>query len=192
MDRTRLSIAWLTLTLTAAAPFGCGSEVNTNQQAAGSASSSSGGGGSGGSGGGGGSGGAGGAEPGGTYSAHNLFTHVPRFVIFKADPVRDLCFRLTVEGLGSGGIGIETTDPWAVAQAEVTEHASDCVLENGYPKPAPSAVPAMSGTGTLTIEGSFPCSATIHAKITFDPPAGWVPAVESLDAEALPIDGGCG
>lgn len=192
MTRTNLSIACLFLAL--AAPLGCGSSVTDTQDAAASASASgSGGGGGAGAGGGGngGGGGAGGAEPGGTYSAHNLFTHVPRFVIFKADPARDLCFRLYIEA-GSSGLGFQATEPWVVARADVTEHASDCVLENGYPKPAPSAVSATSGAGTLTVKGDFPCETSIHGTISFDAQADWVPSVEPLDADALPVDGGCG
>jgi hypothetical protein len=105
--------------------------------------------------------------------------------------VRDVCFRLYVEG-GTTGLGIEATKPWSVARAEVTEHASDCVLENSYPKPAPSAVSAVSGAGKLIVADNFPCAVSIHATISFDAQADWVPSVEPLDVDELPVDGGCG
>jgi hypothetical protein len=125
--------------------------------------------------------------------ASNLFTHVPRFVVFKADPVHDRCVRLWIEQIAGGpALGIVATAPWSVNKAEVTEHASDCVLENGYPKQALGAAAAVTGTGTLKVEGGFPCAVTAHATITFDAQAPWVPKEESLDVEMLPVDGGCG
>lgn len=133
------------------------------------------------------------SPPSASYAAYNLFTHVPRFVILKSDPARDMCFRLWVEGIGGTGIGVETTEPWMLTHAEVTDHMSDCALDMGYPvQPAGNSAPAVSGTGTLTITGSFPCEVTIHATISFDTQVGgWVPATEPFDADALSVDGGC-
>ncbi len=128
------------------------------------------------------------------YSAFNLFTHVPRFVVFKADWSRNVCLRLVVEGLGGGGIGIQSPSGWGVAMTEITNRASDCVLVNGYPAPpGDAAVTAVSGSGTLTMKGTFPCEVSVHATLDF--PAGspaWVLPTESVDVDALPVDGGCG
>jgi len=133
-----------------------------------------------------------------TYSAHNMFTAVPRFVVFKTDPVRDICVRLIVEATGGwGGIGIQTTTGWAVSKAEITNHASDCTQINGYPAPPTDAlVSAKDGAGTLVIQnfnqGEIPCQIDLHAKLAF--PSGspdWVPLSEPLDTTALPVDGGC-
>lgn len=142
----------------------------------------------------GGTGGSGGGSSAGAYSASNLFTHVPRFIIFKADPERDVCFRLWVEGYIDSGIGIESPSPWAITQAEVTNHASDCALSNGYPIQPIDSAPAVSGTGSLTVDGTFPCSISLHGTISFSSDANksWIPAVEALDVDMLPVDGGCG
>lgn len=133
-------------------------------------------------------------QPDATYSAWNLFAHVPRFVVYKTDPARNLCFRLWMEPAGGGGLAIQVTAPWVVTHAEVTDHASDCALDTGrYPvQPVGSAERAISGTGTMNIQGSFPCEVTIHATVSFDAQAGWVPVTEPFDADAISVDGGCG
>lgn len=127
----------------------------------------------------------------GVYSAFNLLTHVPRFVLFKADPARDVCFRIWVEMIGPG-LPIEVTAPWSAGHAEVTKHASDCAVTNGYPVQPADSASAISGSGTLVVEGGFPCSVTFHGSLTFDPQESWIPVTEPLDVDALPVDGGCG
>lgn len=129
------------------------------------------------------------------YSAQDLFTNVPRFAIFKADPARDLCFRLIVEA-SSGGpqLGIITPGSWSVGMAEVTDHASDCALPNGGfpPPPVGASVKATSGTGKIDFPPSGPtCFVTIHASLSFPKGAPWVPAIEPLDADALKVGGAC-
>jgi hypothetical protein len=131
---------------------------------------------------------------GGTVSAVGLATDVPRFMIFKADPARDVCFRLMVEGFDNAGIGIMTPAGWSVGSAEVTDHASDCALTNGYPAPPQgSSAQATKGAGSITIDNPFfPCKVTIHATLSFDAQAPWVPLSEPLDADQLDVSGGCG
>jgi hypothetical protein len=183
----------------------CDAEVQDNTSTTTSGSSSGSGGaagnaGSGGMGGGGATGGAGGTggimdggSTGVEYFAYNLFTHVPRFVIFKVDNTRNLCFRIFVEGFSGGGIlGIDVTDPWAAAHAEVTNNVADCVMSMGFPPQPMSFANAVSGMGTIVVEGSFPCAVSIHSNITFDTAQPWVPMSEAFDADALPVDGGCG
>ena len=174
----------LTLGLLLAA---CSGEVN---QTSGSASGS---GGDGGNGGGSASGSASGG--GAAYSAANLFTHVPRFMIFKADPVRDVCFRFWMEGLGSPGpLGINVTMPWGLSKVEVTNHAIDCSVQNGFPMQPLDFADAVSGTGSIVITGGFPCDVSAHGSVSFtvDPTKPWIPATETFDVDALPVDGGCG
>ncbi|MDI1476218.1 hypothetical protein [Polyangium sp. y55x31] len=150
--------------------------------------------GSGGAGGAGGDGGSGGAGGGGgvEYSASNLFTHVPRFIVFKADPARNVCFRLFVEMGSTSTIAIEATAPWIVSHADVTNQASDCATPGGFPPQPMSSAPAVSGGGTLVVEGTFPCSISLHGALTFDAQAPWVPMTEPFDVDALPVEGGCG
>ena len=136
------------------------------------------------------------AGPTATYTAFPLATGVARYVIFKADTVRDVCVRIIVEGLDSGMYAISTPPGWWVGKAEITNHASDCELVNGTP-PAPkdTAVQASAASGALSDAkpppGPFPCQVSIHATLTFPAGPSWVPATESIDADALNVGGGC-
>lgn len=126
------------------------------------------------------------------YLAFNLFTHVPRFVIFKKDPTRNLCFRIWVEGfVGPGPLTIMVTDPWVVGRAEVTPDLNDCAMSMGFPLPPATYADAVGGMGTINIKGAFPCAVDVHATISFDTAQPWVPAMESFDVDALDVDGGC-
>ena len=169
----------------------------SSSSGAGGAGGSSGSGGNGASGGNGGMGTAGGPVDGGSGSAdyfgYNLFTHVPRFVIFKVDHTRNLCFRLWLEGFsGPGPLNIDVTDPWAASHAEVTNDVNDCVMTMGFPPQPATFANATAGMGTLMIPGGFPCAVDLHATITFDPVGPWVPTNEMFDVDALNVDGGCG
>lgn len=127
------------------------------------------------------------------YVAYNLFTHVPRFVVFKIDHTRNLCFRIWVEGfVGPGPLTIMVTDPFVVGRAEVTPDVNDCTMSMGFPMPPATYADAVSGMGTITIQGNFPCSVDVHATISYDPKAPWVPASEPFDVDMLNVDGGCG
>ncbi|MDI1451843.1 hypothetical protein [Polyangium sp. 6x1] len=194
--------------LIALALLACETEVtDTNHGAGGGAASGSSGGGAGGSGGeggaggGGGSGGAGGGGGGGAgggggggveYSAANLLTHVPRFIIFKADPTQNVCFRLFVEMGSMSPLAIEATAPWIISHADVTNQASDCATPGGSPPQPMSAAPAISGAGTLVVDGTFPCTISLHGTLSFDAQGPWVPMSEPFDVDALPVEGGCG
>lgn len=129
------------------------------------------------------------------YSAENLFTNVPRFAVFKADPARDLCFRLVLEADGGNSpLGIATPPGWTIGKAEVTDHASDCKLVNGGfpPPPLGTAVQATGGVGTIAFSPNFPpCDLTIHASLSFPKGAPWVPANEPLNVDLLEVSGIC-
>jgi hypothetical protein len=131
-------------------------------------------------------------NPGGGLTAANLFTGVPRFMIFKPIPAKDVCFRMWVEASGSPGIGITTTMGWTVTTAEVTAHASDCMLVNGAPPITMTSVQAVSGTGTLDIlSAGAACSVNIHATLFFKVGLPWVPASEPIDGDKVDVVGGC-
>jgi hypothetical protein len=129
------------------------------------------------------------------YSAQEIFTNLPRFAIFKADPARDVCFRLVVEMTGGGApLGIATPAGWTVGMAEVTDHASDCVSGNGgFPAPPlGAAVSAIGGAGKIDFAASGPqCSVTVHASLSFAKGAPFVPANEPLDVDLLLVNGAC-
>lgn len=130
------------------------------------------------------------------YSASEIFTDVPRFAIYKADPTRDVCFRIVVEGLSSDpSSGIATPVGWSTGLLEVTNHASDCVPgANGYPAPPiAAAVKATGSSGKIDFLGGgpSPCTVTIHASLTFPKTAPFVPMSESFDADNLFINGAC-
>ena len=129
------------------------------------------------------------------YSGQEIFTNVPRFALFKADPARDVCFRLVLEMTGGGPpLGIATPPGWTVGMAEVTDHASDCVGgNNGYPAPPiGKAVKATGGSGKIDFPPNGPhCTVIIHANLSFPPGAPFVPANEPLDADMLVVSGAC-
>jgi hypothetical protein len=197
-QRSRMSHVMLGVFTVALAlqSFACTGDVLDER----TSTSASGSGGAGGMAGAGGMGGTGGSiEPvdGGSngieYSANNLFTHVPRFMIFKADHTRNICIRVWVEGFsGMGAFNIDVTTPWAVNNVEVTNDVNDCALTNGFPPMPMSSANALSGLGTIVVEGAFPCSVSVHATLSFDPLEPWIPATEAFDVDGLPVDGGCG
>ena len=128
------------------------------------------------------------------YSGQEIFTNLPRFALFKADPARDVCFRLVLEMTGGGSLGIATPPGWTVGMAEVTDHASDCVgADNGYPgPPLGKAVKATGGGGKIDFPpNGASCFVTIHANLSFPKSAPFVPANEPLDADMLTISGAC-
>jgi hypothetical protein len=57
------------------------------------------------------------------------------------------------------------------------------------------STPAQSGTGTLDQQpaGFQPCTANLHATLTFPTGSPWAPPVDMLDVDNLAIQGGgCG
>jgi hypothetical protein len=129
------------------------------------------------------------------YSGQEIFTNLPRFALFKADPARNVCFRLVLEMVGDGApVGIAAPTGWTVGMAEVTDHASDCVGGNsGYPAPPIGlAVKATGGGGKIDFPPGGPhCTVIIHANLTFPVGAPFVPANEPLDADMLIVNGAC-
>ena len=130
------------------------------------------------------------------YSGVEIYTNLPRFAIFKADPAHDVCFRLVLEMAGLGGpLGITTPAGWTVGKAEVTDHASDCMggLAGGYPDPPiGKAVSATAGGGKIDFPINAPyCFVSIHANLSFPKGAPFVPANEPLDADMVAISGAC-
>jgi hypothetical protein len=127
------------------------------------------------------------------YEAVSLFTNVPRFAILKASPTRNLCFRVfVVLGSGTGLPGI-TGSGVIVESAVVTHDAADCQLPAGPPPmPAGATHPVVSGMGSVSmVQSTAGCTTTIHAKLVLSGQPPWAPPSEMLDADALPILGGC-
>lgn len=130
---------------------------------------------------------------GGTVTAVGLPTNAPRFMIFKTDPMRNLCFRMMLEGLNNPFIGISTPPGWSVALLEVTDHASDCALMNAFPVPPPagSAAEAVKASGSITFDNNnFPSKISVHVVVGFDAQAPWTPPFEAIDADMLAVTGG--
>ncbi|MFT3773609.1 MAG: hypothetical protein QM820_50180 [Minicystis sp.] len=119
-----------------------------------------------------------------SYRAVNVFTNVPRFVILKSSPSRNLCFRLMVEPNPNG---------WHVTVAQATNDLNDCAIGPGSP-PSPMGDQALGSpsSGMVTVMGyEVGCIASIHQKMTFPNNPDWAPPAEAFDADALGIEGGC-
>jgi hypothetical protein len=126
------------------------------------------------------------------YSAYDLVTNLPRYVVFKVEPAADRCIQLMVSASGGPGIGIQTPTGWTVDQALVSAHASDCALDaSGYPIVPMMSSPAQMGSGTLTHQptGFQPCTVSVHATLTFAPGLAGVPTTDALDVDNLAIQG---
>jgi hypothetical protein len=135
------------------------------------------------------------SSSGAVYSAFNLVTNLPRYVVFKREPALDRCVQLMVSMTAGPGIGIQTTMGWSVDQALITPHASDCALDaSGYPIVTMMSVTASGATGTLVQQpaGFQPCTVSVHASLMF-PSGSWAPPSDALDVDGLKIQGpgGC-
>lgn len=135
------------------------------------------------------------AVAGAEYSLHVLPTDAPRFVLFKSDPFRDLCFQVMVVGFGGPGpFMVDVTPPWQIESILVTNHASDCELNlGGFPDPPQNqSASAKAAEGTLEIDQpDLPCGATASAKLYFDPTAPWIPDIEPFDSGYLSAGSPC-
>ncbi|MEP7122106.1 MAG: hypothetical protein ABJE95_14400 [Byssovorax sp.] len=133
--------------------------------------------------------------PAGTYSGQEIFTNLPRFALFKADPARDVCFRFVLEMTGGGPqLAISTPPGWSLGLAEVTNHASDCAIGNsGFINPPIGAsVQASGGTGKIDFPSNGPhCTALLHATLEFPQGTAFAPASEPFDADMVVINGAC-
>jgi hypothetical protein len=173
----------------------CGGEVIQDNPSALETSGTSGTSGVTGSGGTGGMGGAGGATStsgGGVVTAAWLSTDVPRFVIFKADAERSLCFQLVAAGYSDPRSGVATPPGWSVERMNVSAVVSDCSVINGFPgMPESKVVMATGGAGSILVdEVDFPCAVTVHVKLTFDAAEAWAPSSEPIDADKVALLGG--
>jgi hypothetical protein len=139
----------------------------------------------------------GGAPDNGKYSARNLYTGVPRFAVFKADEVRDICVRIILQASNDVSSGLVSPEGWAISKAEVTDHASDCLPgPNSWPEPPVGAsADATGGTGSMTLSypngPPMPCLVTVHGTLEFAPGAPSLPTSEPLDADNVEVVGGC-
>ena len=132
-----------------------------------------------------------------SYAAYNLFTGAPRFAIFKADGERELCVRVVfLWSAGEGTLALD--DALTEVSASVTDRASDCSPGEGGAPPSLEAqgIPAESLAGTVTVErtttgGADRWTVSIDGTIGFAADEAWVPATETVEAEALEIVGGC-
>lgn len=137
-------------------------------------------------------GGDGGAPPeAAIYSAESLATGVPRFVVNKAVPARDVCVTLVVEAFGSPGMyELTANEGWAVNNIVVSQDASQCDGAN-WPG-SPDDVIATAATGTLVADAAnVVCMVSVHAVIQFPPDAPWVELEETFDVDDLDVVGGC-
>lgn len=125
------------------------------------------------------------------YSAENLATGLPRFVVNKAVPARDICVTLVVEALGGlGNYDLTCNEGWTIGNIFVTQDASQC--DGGNWPGSPDSVIASAAIGTLMADAAnVACEVSIHAVIQFPPDAPWVELEETFDVDDLDVLGGC-
>jgi hypothetical protein len=124
-----------------------------------------------------------------------LPTGAIRFAILKALPAKDLCFMVVVMGSsGQGMYSIETPKEWRVETIRAVKGTKYCDEAGVSPWPPPEVSElAVDGAGVIDfVPGQVgPCEVSIHAKLFFTAAAPWVPTQEAMDADGIPVEGGC-
>ncbi len=125
-----------------------------------------------------------------------MVTDVPRFVVFKADPARNVCVRLIFNGAGSGTITEYKVSrgQWQLETADITSRAEDCVITSaGYPRtPTGDVLRATSAQGVIELAGDLaaPCALSAKVFLRFDPSGFfWAPDSEPLAPTNVVIGG---
>jgi hypothetical protein len=143
-----------------------------------------------------GTGGGGGAGPNNAvYTADAYPGGLDHLLFKKADPVRNICVQLHMAAPHANAPGFAFTLPamWGIASARVTDKASDC--DAPWPGGGANTVSADGGQGVVSFTvppgGYFPCDLSVHATLVFPAGPAWVPVQEPLDADMVPITGGC-
>ena len=122
----------------------------------------------------------------GNYSAVVVHGGFDRLVIVKADPARNLCFRLTLRAPDTdSALPLRLPDSWQVESAGATEGADDCAAGT---LPPPSVSAASGGSGSVSWIGELPCLVDVDVTLLFDTPG--LPREEILRVRAL-VPTGC-
>jgi len=139
--------------------------------------------------------GTGGGPNNAVYTADAYSGGLDHILFKKADPVRNICVQLHLAAPHANSPGFAFSIPamWGIGSARVTDNASDC--DKPWPGGGANIVNADGGKGdvSLTIPpgGYFPCDMSVHGVLTFPAGPAWVPVQEPLDADMVPINGGC-
>jgi hypothetical protein len=129
----------------------------------------------------------GGAPPApGAYSAAIIHGAYDRLVIVKSDPVRSLCFRLTlVANDTESALPLQLPATWRVESAGASAVPGPC---EASAQPAPTIVGATSGSGSVGWSGALPCSVDVDVVLGFS--ASGLPGQEILRVGAV-LPSGC-
>jgi hypothetical protein len=135
--------------------------------------------------------------PAAEYKAENIYTGVPRFAVFKSDPVRSICVRFIVQASGNQGSGFMPPDGWDFNIIQITNNLSDCQPGpmGWLEPPAGEVAEPIGGAGAMTLtypQGvPDPCLVSMHGYLEFAPASPWLPVMEQLDADDVMVVGGC-
>jgi hypothetical protein len=133
------------------------------------------------------------------YTAYDLYTDVPRMLLFKRDKQNDICVRVWLEPASTQPLPplLSAPPPWEVRRAEVSGKASDCSFSDGHPTPTARSYEVVRGSGAIVFTrfedaGAEPCSLDVRGELTIPGPPPNIPRVVSLDASDVVIGGHCG
>ncbi len=121
----------------------------------------------------------------GTYSAIALIGGLDRVVIFKSDPLRNVCFELRLINPPHGTGGLTLPAMWGFESAKVTHDSAACATQ--YMGTA-DTWPAASQTGVVSWAGYIPKTLDIDVTLTFSGQPNWAPSKELLKATAVVVN----
>lgn len=125
------------------------------------------------------------------YTSHAWFGGLDHIMIYRADVTNNTCLVLALARPYSETFGLSLPSEWGVQNAMITDSAADCSGTG----PGGKIVQAASGSGAVLFYtpdgGFFPCTLDVHAAFKFDQPPAWVQPVETMDAYAVVVEGGC-
>lgn len=125
------------------------------------------------------------------YSADAWFGGLDHVFVRKADFDRNTCLVLHLAAPYEAGPELSTPQGWGLSAAFISNSAADCSGETG----PGGALAAKTVTGAVQFGlgdgGYLPCTVDVHATVEFESPPPWVNAIELMDADGIPVAGGC-
>lgn len=127
----------------------------------------------------------------GDYAAFYLAGGLDRIVVRKRDLQADLCTTVIFVwpgGMDPPGFVVELPGEWGWQNAMVHEGAADCHEFMMFPM-NPAMATAGVGAAAWVPENGCPTTLDIDVDLTFEMTMPWVPLMDQLAADAIPVQG---
>ncbi len=120
----------------------------------------------------------------GTYTAYYIPGGYDRVVVFKADPMRKLCFEVRLRYPDNVTSGLTLPSMWGLESAGIYDDDQACVK---FYLGGATFVAATTQTGTIAMQGMPPTKLDIDVTMTWQGAPMWVPPSEKLATMALAV-----